>query len=148
MTLVSVLVGFVVLLADWMLRSMAFGGRRRRDSSDDKSGAILMIVALVAAVLTPIVAQLIQLAISRSREFVADADSVSMTKNPQGMINALEALGTDHEPLEAANKATAHLYIVSPLANLSKESRGLFANLFSTHPPLEDRIAALRSLVQ
>jgi heat shock protein HtpX len=146
MSLVSVLVGFVVLLADWMLRSVAWG-RRDRDS-DSKSGPILLIIALIAAVLTPIVAQLIQLAISRSREFVADADAVAMTKNPQGMITALENLGHDREPLEAANKATAHLYIVSPLNNLAKESRGLFANLFSTHPALSDRIAALRSLIQ
>ena len=146
MSLVSVLVGFVVLLADWMLRSVAWG-RRDRDS-DSKSGPILMIIALVAAILTPIVAQLIQLAISRSREFVADADAVAMTKNPQGMISALENLGQDREPLEAANKATAHLYIISPLNNLTKESRGIFANLFSTHPALSDRIAALRSLIQ
>lgn len=146
MTLVSVLVGFVVLLADWMLRSMAFG-RRSRDTNH-KAGPILMLIALIAAILTPIIAQIIKLAVSRSREFVADADGVAMTKNPQGLIDALELLGQDREPLEAANKATAHMYIVSPLNNLTKEDRGLFANLFATHPPLADRVAALRSLVQ
>lgn len=145
MSLVSVLVGFVVLLADWMLRSMMWG-RRSRDS-DNTTGPIVLVVAIVAAILTPIVAQLIQLAISRSREYVADADGVAMTKNPQGLINALEKLGSDTEPLEAANKATAHLYITSPLKNLSKDRAGFFANLFATHPPLSDRIATLRSLV-
>lgn len=146
MTLVSVLVGFIVLLADWMLRSMAVS--RRDNDSESKAGPILMVIALVAAILTPIIAQIIKLAVSRSREFVADADGVAMTKNPQGLILALEKLGQDREPLEAANKATAHLFIVSPLDNLGKEDRGFFANLFSTHPPLTDRIAALRSLVQ
>ncbi len=146
MSLVSVLVGFVVLLADWMLRSMAWGGRRDRNS-EGGSGPVLLIITIIAAVLTPIVAQLIQLAISRSREYVADADAVAMTRNPQAMIKALESLGHDREPLEAANKATAHLFIVSPLRNLSKESRGNFANLFSTHPPLSDRIRLLHELV-
>ena len=146
MSLVSVLVGFVVLLADWMLRSMAWGGRNR--DSDSKAGPILIVIAIVAAILTPLIAEIIKLAVSRSREFVADSDAVAMTKNPQGMINALERLGQDHEPLEAANKATAHMYFVSPLSNLSKENKGLFSNLFSTHPPLSARIEALRTLVQ
>lgn len=145
MSLVSVLVGFIVLLTDWTLRSFVFSGRDR--DSDSKAGPILLVITIIAAILTPIIAQLIQLAISRSREFVADSDGVAMTKNPAGLISALEKLGGDREPLEAANKATAHLYIVSPLANLDAKHKGLFSSLFATHPPLADRIAALRSLV-
>jgi heat shock protein HtpX len=95
--------------------------------------------------LSPLIAQLIKLAISRKREFLADASAVAMTKNPQGMIAALEKLGTDREPLEAANKATAHMYISNPLKNLHG-GIGMFANLFATHPPLSERIKALKNI--
>src|SRR5690606_37657631 len=119
MSLVTILVGFVALLADWMLRMTYWGGGgRRRNNDGGQIQAILFVVGLALALLSPFIAQLIQLAISRKREFLADADGVAMTKNPRGLINALQKLGHDREPLEAANKATAHLYITNPLKNL------------------------------
>lgn len=118
MSLVTILVGFVALLADWMLRMTAWGGGgKRRNNEGGQIQAIIFVVGLALALLSPIIAQLIQLAISRKREFLADADGVAMTKNPRGLINALQKLGHDREPLEAANKATAHLYITNPLKN-------------------------------
>ena len=101
---------------------------------------------LLFALLSPIIAQLIQLAISRRREFLADASSVKLTRQPSGLISALKKLGSDREPLEVANKATAHLYIVNPLKNLH-DSVGWFAGLFNTHPPLSDRIKTLEQMM-
>lgn len=141
MSIVSVLVGFIALLGDWMLRSSF---RRNNDDNDNQVQAIMMILALILAILSPIVAQLIQLAISRRREFLADATSASITKNPEGLARALEKISQDREPLEAANKATAHLYISDPLKN-SKGAISAFKKLFNTHPPVTERIAALRS---
>jgi heat shock protein HtpX len=143
MTITVVLVGSVALVSDWMLRTFLWGGgRRRRSSGGGQAGAILMIVALVLAILAPIIAQLIRLAISRRREFLADANSAKLTRYPEGLAGALEKIAGDREPLEVANKATAHLYIENPL----KEHKGGMNNLFSTHPPVEERIAALRSM--
>jgi len=99
-------------------------------------------VGLVLAILSPIISQLIRLAISRRREFLADASSAQLTRYPAGLASALRKLSSDTEPLEAANKATAHLYIVNPLKNL----KGFVNKLFSTHPPIEDRIAALEKM--
>ncbi|HPS40745.1 MAG TPA: M48 family metallopeptidase [Candidatus Woesebacteria bacterium] len=146
MSIVSVLVGLIALLADWFSR-MSFwgGGRRNDDDSNDQAGAILTIIAVLLTILSPIVAQLIQLAISRRREFLADASGVEMTKNPEGLIKALSKISMDQEPLEAANKATAHLYISNPLKN-SRGSVRTFAKLFNTHPPIEERIAALKAM--
>jgi heat shock protein HtpX len=96
--------------------------------------------------LSPIIAKLIQLAISRREEYLADAGSVLITRQPSGLISALQKLGTDREPLEAANKATAHLYIVNPLKNVHP-GVGWFASLFSTHPPLQDRIKKLQEMM-
>ncbi|MCC6710808.1 MAG: M48 family metallopeptidase [Candidatus Pacebacteria bacterium] len=147
MSLVTILVGFISLLADWVLRMSYWGGNRRRDNreGDNQLQAIFFVVGMVLALLSPLIAQLIQLAISRKREFLADSSAVAMTKNPAGMISALEKLGSDREPLEAANKATAHLYITNPLKNLHG-GVGVFANLFATHPPLTERIKALKKL--
>ncbi len=145
MSVVSVLVGFVALLADWMLRMTAWGRRRRDDDNGGQIGVILFLIGIVLAILSPIAAQLIQLAISRRREFLADAAGVSITKNPQGLIHALQKISHDTEPLEAANKATAHLYISDPLKNI-QGGVGLFANLFQTHPPVAERIKALQTL--
>lgn len=145
MAVVSVLVGSVALIADWMLRMTAWGGSRRDDRDSGQLGAILFIVGIVLAILSPIIAQLIQLAISRRREFLADATGVAMTKNPRGLINALAKISQDTEPLEAANKATAHLYISDPLKNI-KGGIGWFAAMFQTHPPVEERIKALQAL--
>ena len=144
MSIVTILVGLVALLADWFLRA-SFWGSGRRSKSDGESGQLQMlffVAGLVLALLSPIISQLIQLAISRRREFLADASSAALTKYPNGLISALKKLNADKEPLEAANKATAHLYIVNPLRNVSG-ARSWFAGLFDTHPPVAERIAAL-----
>lgn len=147
MSVVTVLVGLIALLADWMLRMSYWGGGRRRgrDSEGGQLQLAFMAIGFLLALLSPLIAQLIQLAISRRREYLADASGVAMTKNPNGLISALRKLETDQEPLEAANKATAHLYITNPLKN-SRGAVGMFANLFQTHPPLEDRIAQLQQI--
>ncbi len=142
MTVVSVLVGTIALLSDFFLRSMWFGGRDR--DSDNKGAALFMILALVAAILAPIVATLIQLAVSRRREFLADASGVLLTRYPSGLANALRKISGDKEPLEAANRGTAHLYIVNPLKG--QQAIGWFASLFNTHPPVEARIKALMEM--
>lgn len=142
MTLVSVLVGTVALLADFFMRSMFFGGRDR--DNDSKAGAIFMVVAIVAAILAPIIAQLIQLAVSRRRELLADASGVLITRYPQGLASALQKISNDPEPLEAANRGTAHLYIVNPLKG--SEAKAWLAGLFNTHPPIAERIKALQEM--
>lgn len=147
MSIVTVLVGLVALLSDWFLRMTYFGGGKKRDN-DKGSGQIQMIMfvaGLVLAILSPIIAQLIQLAISRRREFLADASGVAMTKNPEGLMKALKKISQDKEPLEAANKATAHLYISNPLKN-THGGVGMFAKMFMTHPPVTERISALKQL--
>ncbi|MDH5532843.1 MAG: M48 family metallopeptidase [Candidatus Pacebacteria bacterium] len=147
MSIVTILVGLIALLSDWMLR-MTFYGRGRKRSSDRNDGQIQMImfvIGIILAILSPIIAQLIQLAISRRREYFADASAVGMTKNPQGLIKALEKISHDKEPLEAANKATAHLYISNPLKN-THNAIGFFSGMFQTHPPVKERISALRKL--
>lgn len=142
MSLVTVLVGLITLLADMFLRMGRFGGRRSRDN-ENQLGAILFIVGIVLALLSPFIASLIKLAISRRREFLADASGAKLTRYPEGLARALEKISADAEPLEAANKATAHLYIANPLKN-HHDSIGWFAGLFNTHPPVEERIKALR----
>jgi len=141
MSIVTILVGLVTLLADILLRTRIRG---KSDRDDGNLGAILMVAGLILALLSPIIAKLIQLAISRRREFLADATGASITKYPEGLASALEKLSKDKEPLEAANKATSHLYIVNPLKN-HHDSLGWFAGLFNTHPPVAERIKALRS---
>lgn len=146
MSIVTVMVGLITLLADWLLRATWFGGSRSRDEDHKGAGAIFMVIGLVLAMLSPIVAKLIQLAVSRNREYLADAYSVKLTRQPSGLIAALKKLDSDPEPLEAANKATAHLYIVNPLRNLGSSQVGMFANLFSTHPPIANRVSALQAM--
>jgi heat shock protein HtpX len=145
MSIVTVLVGMITLLSDWLIRSTYFG-RRSRDRDDQGMGGILMLVGIFLALLSPLIAQLIKLALSRRREFQADAGAVMLTRQPSGLITALQKLGQDREPLEAANKATAHLYIVNPLRNLH-QGVGWFAALFNTHPPLSQRIKELEKMV-
>jgi heat shock protein HtpX len=143
MTVTVVLIGLVALVADVALRLSFFGAGRRRSSSDRGAGAaIMMVIAIVALILAPIAAELIRMAISRKREYLADASGALLTRYPEGLARALEKISGDHEPLEAANKATAHLYIVNPL----KDKKSGVNNLFSTHPPLEERIRRLRSM--
>ncbi len=145
MTLVVVLVGVIALLSDLALR-WTFWGSGRRGGNRDKGGgaafAILLALAVLAAILAPIIANIIKLSISRQREYLADASAAHLTRYPEGLASALAKIAADHEPLEAANKATAHLYIANPL----KEHGSFLNNLFSTHPPIDDRIQLLRSM--
>ena len=145
-TLAVVMVGIVALLSDWILRSFFWGGGRRRRSSKDSgnAGMILVVIALVLAILAPLTAQLLKLAVSRKREFLADANGALLTRYPPGLASALRKLAADTEPLEAANKATAHLYIVNPLKDIKRG--GAMNKLFSTHPPIEQRISALENM--
>lgn len=138
-TVVVVLVGFIALLADWF-RHWAFFGRRDREEGNGQLQVIFFVLAIVLSILAPIAATLMQLAISRKREFLADASGALLTRYPDGLASALEKISRDTEPLEAANRATAHLYIANPFKgkNITK--------LFMTHPPVEDRIAALRGM--
>jgi len=143
-TLAVVMVGIIALLSDWIMRSLWWGGRGRR-SGRGKSGnlgAVLVVVGIFFAIFGPIIAQLLRLAVSRKREFLADASGALLTRYPAGLASALRKIADDTEPLEAANKATAHLYIVNPL----KDIKGAVNKLFSTHPPIEARIAALEKM--
>lgn len=143
--LVGVLVGTTVLISDFFLRSLWWGGGRRRMGGDRGGGQIqliMMLVAILLAILAPIFARLLQLSISRQREYLADATAVKLTRNPKGLADALEKISGDKEVLEAANRATAHLYIVNPIKKFEKRAKGLF----STHPPIEERVRILRSL--
>ena len=142
MAVVSVLVGTIALLADFFMRSMWFGGRDREDRGG--GGNLFMILAIIAAILAPIVATLIQLAVSRRRELLADASGVLLTRYPEGLINALQKISKDTEPLEVANRGTAHLYIVNPFKG--QNAANFMANLFNTHPPIEVRVKALREM--
>jgi len=144
MSIVVVLVGMITLLADWALRGMRFGGRNQ-DKESSNLKAILLVIGLFLALLSPLIAKLIQLAVSRRREFFADASAVKLTRFPEGLARALEKISADKEPLEAANKATAHLYIANPLKN-RHDKIGWFANLFNTHPPISERIKILRQM--
>lgn len=141
MSVVAVLVGMITLLADWLLRSRF----RSRDREAGNVGALLMILGIILALLSPLIAKLIQLAISRRREFLADASSAMITRQPSGLISALEKISRDNEPLEAANKATAHLYFENPFKD-NRKGMSAFAKLFNTHPPVEERIKALKEL--
>ena len=140
MVLVVVLVGTVALLADWMWRSMFWGRGRDRDRGG--GGAIIAVIAIALAVLTPIIATLIQLAVSRQREYLADASGALLTRYPPGLASALRKIAADKEPLEVANKATAALYIANPL----KDAPAFFDHLFDTHPPIEERIKRLEAM--
>lgn len=140
MSVVSILVGTIALLADFFLRSMWYGGRDR----EGRGNQLFVILAIVAAILAPIVATLIQLAVSRRREFLADASGVLLTRYPQGLASALLKISSDREALEVANRGTAHLYIVNPLKG--SQAVGWLAGLFNTHPPIQARVKALQEM--
>jgi heat shock protein HtpX len=146
--LVAVLVGSIALLADVFLRySFWFGGARGRSNREGRGGgggaqAILFVVAIVLAILAPIIARFVQLAVSRQREYLADASSVQLTRNPHGLERALAKIAADPEVLEVANRATQHLYFTNPIKKWEERASGLF----STHPPIVDRINRLRQL--
>lgn len=139
MIIVSVLVGLVALLADWFLRASWY---QSRSGEDRKGSGIYIILALLLSILAPIIAQAIRAAVSRRREFLADASSALLTRYPDGLAEALLKISQDKEPLEVANRATAHLYIVNPL----KDYTNWLNKLFSTHPPIEERVKALRAM--
>jgi heat shock protein HtpX len=137
-TVAVVLVGFVAIISDMMIRMSFFGGRR-----DDREGnGVFMIVGIVIAILAPIAATLIQLAISRKREYLADASGSLLTRYPEGLASALEKIGQYGKPMQTQSSAIAHLYIANPLGSGSFAKKA--SSLFSTHPPLEDRIKRLR----
>ena len=143
--LVGVLVGTIALLADVFLRMTFWGGMGRRSSSDRGGGgaqAIIFMIAVILAVLAPFFGRLVQLAVNRQREYLADSSSVELTRNPHGLQRALAVIAEDQEVLEVANRATQHLYFRNPIRRFEDRSKGLF----STHPPIVDRINRLRSL--
>lgn len=145
MAVVAVLVGTIVYLADFFMRSLWWGGgRRSRDDNDSNMGSIMLIIGIVLAILSPIFATIIQLAVSRNREYLADASGANLTRYPAGLASALQKLAKDQEVLEAATNATAHLYITNPFKG--KEFGTWFAGLFDTHPPIAERIKRLRAM--
>lgn len=145
MSVVATLVGTISLVADWLMRSMWWGGFRRRDNDRENGGNPLFLVMMIFAFLiTPIVATLIQLAISRRREFLADASGALLTRYPEGLARALEKISGNPYPTRSATTSTAHLFISNPF---KKQGKGNWLlNLFSTHPPAEERIRILRSM--
>ncbi len=149
-TVVTVLVGVIVLLADWFRRWTFWGGGRRRsnDSKGNQLQIIIIVVAIILSILAPFFAYLMQFAISRKREFTADADGALLTRYPEGLARALEKISADTEPLEVANRATAHMYIASPFEGKrdKRAKKGFFAKAFMTHPPIAERVANLRGM--
>lgn len=141
-TVIAIEVGLIALICDFFLRHSFFRPGRRGGRSKGSGGAVFLLLALALAIVAPLVSKLLQLAISRKREYLADASAVELTRYPEALASALETIAKDEEPLEAANRATQHLYIVNPMEKLGKAGK----NLFSTHPPIEERIARLRSM--
>lgn len=142
-TVVTVLIGMITLLIDWFLRRGFYLRKRSRDGKGNIN-IIVAIIGLMLIIIAPIIAQLMRFALSRRRELLADATAVEFTRNPEGLINALLKISNDKEPLEAANKATANMYIVNPFKGEHKVS--WLERLYSTHPPIEDRVKALRNI--
>ena len=157
MMMIAVLVAGVAMLADFVFRStwytggIGVGGGRSRDRDDNdnsgNAGAVIAILVFVLAVLAPLFAQLLAMAVSRQREYLADASSVEFTRNPRALLRALERIAQTESPLRNASRGTAHMFIVNPLQGAREDDEGFFANLFSTHPPLGRRIERLRALL-
>jgi len=143
-TMVGIMVGSIAMMSDFFLRSFFWGGGRRRRSNSEggAGGAIFFVIAIALAVLAPLFTKLLQLAVSRQREYLADASAAKLTRYPEGLASALQKIAGDKEVLEVANRATQHLYIVNPIKPFEKRA----SNLFSTHPPIQDRIARLRAI--
>jgi heat shock protein HtpX len=143
--LVGVLVGSVALLSDWFLRFTFWGGGRRRDGDRGGGGGLLALIALAAlilAILAPLFSRMVQLAVSRTRESLADVTAVELTRNPVGLARALRKIAADPEVLEVANRATQHLFIVNPIKSFEQRA----STMWDTHPPIAERIAVLESL--
>jgi heat shock protein HtpX len=158
MMMIAVLVAGIAMLADFVYRSMWYtggvgggggrsGGSRDDDRSDGNAGALIGILVVVLAVLAPFFAQLLAMAVSRQREYLADAASVEFTRNPRALLRALERIAETESPLRHASRGTAHMFIVNPLQGAREDDEGFFANLFSTHPPLSRRIERLRAML-
>ncbi|MAF14124.1 MAG: zinc metalloprotease HtpX [Parcubacteria group bacterium] len=143
MTVVIVMVGLIALLSDLFIRIRFWGGGRKRDSQGGQLQIILLIVGMVLLVLSPIIGKIIQLAISRKREFLADASGALLTRYPEGLAKALEKIATENLAMKRANNATAHLYIATPFGR----GKHALAKLFATHPPVHDRISTLRKMI-
>ena len=141
-TVAVVLAGFVAILADFFMRAMMFGG----DREDSKAGLIFLVLGIVGIILAPIAAQMIQLAISRKREYLADASGALLTRYPEGLASALEKIHIYAQPMQRANNATAHLFIADPFGGDSRSLRQKISGLFQTHPPAADRIRILRNM--
>ena len=139
--MVGIMVGSIVLISDFFVRSVIWGGRGRKKGGDKGSGPLILI-GLVLAILAPFFAKMLQLAVSRQREYLADASAALITRYPEGLASALEKISGDKEVLEVANRATQHMYIVNPIKSFEKRAKGLF----STHPPIEERVARLRAM--
>jgi heat shock protein HtpX len=155
MMMIAVLVAGIAMLADFVYRSMWYtggvggngGSSRDDDRSEGNAGALIGILVVVLAVLAPLFAQLLAMAVSRQREYLADAASVEFTRNPRALLRALERIAGTESPLRNASRGTAHMFIVNPLQGARDDNEGFFANLFSTHPPLGRRIERLRALL-
>jgi heat shock protein HtpX len=158
MMMIAVLVAGIAMLADFVYRSMWYtggvggggdrsGGSRDGDRSGGNAGALIGILVVVLAVLAPFFAQLLAMAVSRQREYLADAASVEFTRNPRALLRALERIAETESPLRNASRGTAHMFIVNPLQGARDDDEGFFANLFSTHPPLRRRIERLRAML-
>jgi len=143
LAITAVLVGFISLLTDMFMRSL-FWGNMRNDDRDNRAQGIFLLIGIVLAIIAPVIASLIQLAVSRKRELLADASGALLTRYPEGLASALEKISADPRPLKTATGATAHLFIVNPFKG--KGFQGSLTNLFSTHPPIEERIKILRSM--
>lgn len=141
-TVVSVFVGFIVMLSDTFSRTLFWGGRKEKDDDNNANG-FLMLIGLILLILSPIFGSLMQLALSRKREFLADSTAIEFTRNPEGLISALQKLESDTEELKVANSATANMYIVNPFKKNGKKKT---SNIWSTHPSTEDRIEALKNI--
>lgn len=142
-SVVSVMVGFLVMISDLFVRSMFWGGGRN-DDDDSKGNAILMVIGLILLIISPILGKIMQMALSRNREYLADATATEITRNPQGLISALRKLDSDPNELKTANKATANLFIVTPFRE--KKNGKKKAGLFDTHPSIDERIEALQNI--
>ena len=147
MTVVAALAGAILLLSDWGRRGLAFGGRRRSDS--DRSGGLGILVAvvwIVSILLAPIIAQIVSMAVSRQREYLADATGAELTRNPLALASALQKIAAAVEPTPSIKQGIAHLCIEDPRGRAIEQKRGFLADLFATHPPIDDRIAKLREM--
>ena len=144
LAITAVLVGFISLITDMFMRNLFWGGMGRGNDRDNRAQAIFLVIGIVLAILAPIIASLIQLAVSRRREFLADASGALLTRYPEGLASALEKISKDPRPLRTASSATAHLFIVNPFKGKGIQSS--LTNLFSTHPPIAERVKILRSM--